>query len=106
MEKAELYGLAGYGLARGIYQETIGHRLNSDTCGNLGWACLAAGVVAWDIFAKETLSEAVDRSLLHNRAATLGAIAITSAHLANLIPEKIDPFHQATVLARKLTSRQ
>lgn len=66
----------------------------------LAWGTLAAGVAAYDILCPqgETMSEAVDRALERPKAryAALGAIAITACHLANLIPEQIDPFHQLT----------
>lgn len=61
------------------------------------WIGLAAGVFAYDVLCPEgeTLSEGVDRALERPRArfATIGAIAITGAHLLNVIPEKIDPLH-------------
>lgn len=62
--------------------------------GTVGWGLLAAGVLAWDIFAPETLSSAVDRALEHPRGryAAIGGVAVTSAHLLNLLPERYDPF--------------
>jgi hypothetical protein len=61
------------------------------------WLGLAAGVLVYDTFCPEgeTLSEGVDRALAHplSRAATIGAIAITGAHLLNVLPERIDPLH-------------
>lgn len=66
----------------------------------VAWCGLAAGVAAYDILCPpgETMSEGVDRLLEHphKRIAALGAIAITAAHLANILPEKIDPFHHLT----------
>lgn len=63
------------------------------------WLALGAGVAAWDILCPpgETLSEGVDRALEHPvyRAVALGGIAVTAAHLANLLPDRIDPFHNA-----------
>lgn len=62
--------------------------------GTLGWVGLAAGVVLFDRYAPETLSHAVDRALERpvGRYAAIGAVAITAAHLLNLIPENYDPF--------------
>lgn len=61
------------------------------------WIGLAAGIFAYDVLCPEgeTLSEGVDRALEHpkGRIAAIGAIAITSAHLLNILPEKIDPLH-------------
>ena len=62
--------------------------------GTYGWVALAAGVAAFDYFAPETLSSAVDRALECPRARymAIGAVAVTAAHLLNLLPESIDPF--------------
>lgn len=66
----------------------------------VAWGTLAAGVAAYDLFCPpgETMSEAVDRALEHpaKKILALGAIALTSAHLANMLPQRVDPFHQAT----------
>lgn len=76
---------------------------------SVAWGVLAAGVVAYDVFCPpgETLSEGVDRALERERGKifALGTIAITAAHLANLLPERVDPFHKATQLKR-VTKRE
>lgn len=64
------------------------------------WVVMALGITAYELACPkgETLSEGVDRLMERSpvsRAATLGALAITSAHLGNLIPQKYDPFHYA-----------
>ena len=48
----------------------------------------------WDIYSPQTLSSGVDRYLEHpvKRIAAIGAVALTSAHLLNLLPEKYDAF--------------
>lgn len=65
----------------------------------LAWIGLAGGVAIYDALCPpgETMSEAVDRALESRtgRILALGAIAVTSCHLANLLPERYDPFHQA-----------
>lgn len=70
-----------------------------------GWAALAAGVLAYEVAAPqgELLSEGVDKALEHDRYRylALGAIGITAAHLANMIPERIDPFHHAFLWKNK-----
>lgn len=70
---------------------------NESHIGTKGWMILGAFVVAWDIFAPETLSGAVDRALEHpvGKYAAIGGVAITGAHLLNLLPEPIDPFVQS-----------
>lgn len=62
--------------------------------GTYGWIALAAGVAAFDYLAPETLSHAVDRALErpYGRIAAIGAVAVTAAHLLNLIPREYDPF--------------
>lgn len=66
----------------------------------VAWGVLAAGVAVYDTLCPqgETLSEGVDRALEHDRGkvAALGMIALTAAHLANVLPQKVDPFHQLT----------
>lgn len=64
------------------------------------WIGLAAGIATYEVLCPqgETLSEGVDRAIERNKftkIATLGAIGITAAHLANLLPKKLDPYHQA-----------
>jgi hypothetical protein len=58
------------------------------------WITLAAGIACYDYFCSsgETLSEGCDRALESHKILTLGAIAITAGHLANIIPPKLDPF--------------
>ena len=66
------------------------------------WLALGAGVAAYEIACPsgETLSEGVDRMIEKHPILTLGTIAITAAHLMNLLPEKIDPFHRLTKLKK------
>jgi hypothetical protein len=61
-----------------------------------GWAVVLGTITAHELSCDKgnTLSEGVDRALEKHPILTIGAIAITSAHLINLLPEKIDPFHQ------------
>lgn len=65
----------------------------------LGWIGLGVGVAAYEVWCPpgETLSEGVDRALERpmGRILALGGIAVTACHLANLIPERADPFHYA-----------
>lgn len=64
----------------------------------LAWCGLAAGVAAYDTLCPsgETMSEGVDRALENpfSKIMAIGAIAVTAAHLANILPERVDPFHQ------------
>lgn len=64
----------------------------------VGWALLIGGVALWDFLCPEgeTLSEGVDHALEHpiGKYFALGGIAVTAAHLANVLPDNIDPIHQ------------
>lgn len=63
--------------------------------GTHGWIALGAGIVAWEALAPELLSEAVDRALLHPRHKwwVRAGIILTAAHLLNILPSWIDPWH-------------
>lgn len=67
------------------------------------WAGLAAGVVAYEIACPngELMSEGVDRALEKHPVLTMLAIGATALHLANLLPEQIDPFHQTLKFLKK-----
>lgn len=63
------------------------------------WLGLGAYVALYDVCAPkgETLSEGIDRMLEHDKCKyiALGGIAITAAHLANVLPNRIDPLHNS-----------
>lgn len=73
-------------------------RLNESHAGTIGWIALGASVAAWDMFAPETLSHAVDRALespkMRPIAYALGAITIS--HLFNVFDKlgipQYDPY--------------
>lgn len=108
MERADyrLLPLCAVGVAKGISEVYVkpfvqDHKPKWE---QKEWALagLVGGVICYDLLvAKEgqTISEGVD-SLLErggvSRAMTLGAIAITAGHLANIIPQKYDPIHRLT----------
>ena len=94
-ETAEAWILGGYGLVTGVYKEYVPAKT--------AWMVLGAGVLAHDVFCKqgETLSEGVDRALESHKVLALGAIAVTAAHLANIIPPKLDPIHQFAELVKR-----
>lgn len=65
------------------------------------WAALVGGVAAYDILCSpgETLSEGMDRMLeSKGKYIALGSVAITAAHLINILPPALDPLHQLTAL--------
>jgi hypothetical protein len=69
-----------------------------------GWISLAAGVAAYEIAAStrrhdwELLSEAVDRYRIRYPVTTTLLIAYLAAHLARVIPRRLDPL---TILATR-----
>lgn len=58
------------------------------------WIALGIGTIGYEVLASddELLSVAVDRWLEDHRAVTVATIAITAAHLLNLLPSQADPF--------------
>ncbi|WP_440220940.1 DUF7427 family protein [Dietzia sp. MNB45] len=62
------------------------------------WGVLAGGVLAYDLLSPngETLSERCDDWIESHRAATYAAIGVTALHLANLLPQRVDPFYRLT----------
>lgn len=71
------------------------------------WLVLGAGVVGYDLSARdgELMSEAVDRYLLRRPWLTRAVIAVTAAHLANVIPARCDPFTFAWRIRRAWHTR-
>ena len=70
---------------------------------DVAWLTLAAGIVVYEIAAPpgELLSEGVDRYLVRRPWLTRAVVAVVAAHLLNLIPDRLDPIHQAAVRARR-----
>ena len=64
------------------------------------WSVIGLGVLAYELLAKDEqlLSSGVDRALERSpasRMATTAGIGITALHLLNMLPESVDPLHQA-----------
>jgi len=67
------------------------------------WIVLVAGVVVWDVACprEEMLSEGVDRYLERRPWLTRMVVAVTAAHILNLLPKRVDPFYRvATAFGR------
>lgn len=64
--------------------------------GDYAWLALAAAILAYEVAAPrgELLSEACDRYRQRHPILTLGVIAYLAAHLARLIPRRVDPLHR------------
>jgi hypothetical protein len=69
--------------------------MERERAGTIGWACIGAFVLAWDILAPESLTHAFSRGVEnpHTRPFVLGALAVTAAHLVDAIPHRYDPFY-------------
>jgi len=63
--------------------------------GDYAWLGLAAGIVAWDVFAPETMSHASRRYMEHPifKYLWVGAIGMTALHLTSVLPHYADPFY-------------
>lgn len=64
-----------------------------------GWALLALGVTAWDLFAGETLSSGFHRARGQRPLLTSLAWAYVTAHLFHLIPDQYDPLRRLQCLS-------
>lgn len=101
MERPGLYALAAAGAVQGAWRYYVKPEITAPRA----WAVMATGILAYELVAPpgELLSEGVDRALERSslaKAATLGAIGCTALHLANVLPERIDPFKRAIDLLR------
>lgn len=69
----------------------------------LGWLGLAGYVIAWNRTQARTLSSGCHAALTKPLTAvpTLLAIGTTAAHLLNVIPHQVDPFHLVGKLRRR-----
>lgn len=78
-----------------IFYPQIGRTVvNREHIGTLGWGLVAGGVLAWDMIATETLSNAFHRGLENEktRPFVVAGLGITACHLMGVIPPKLDPF--------------
>lgn len=75
--------------------------------GGAGWLALGVLVVAWDLIAPETLSEAFRRA----RSGRIGSAVVVvvwaslTGHLFHVIPDRADPFVALCVSGRKAVKR-
>lgn len=92
---AKYLPLAAVGLAKGVAEVYVKPFIKENPS-RAAWLALAGGVACYDLLAPSghTLSEACDRALEKHPVMTLGAIALTAGHLANIIPEQLDPIHR------------
>lgn len=67
-----------------------------------GWLAIGALALAYEIAAPkgELLSEGVDRAMDKYPIAARLPIIITALHLLNLLPERLDPYHQGLKFVR------
>lgn len=75
----------------------------------IAWGAILGGVALFELLTPngETLSDRVDTVLEGKyKYLALGAIGITAAHLANVLPESADPFEQGLSRIRQLAQRK
>lgn len=92
MSEIAAYSRATLGAVQGFSRYYVRPELTAKR----GWLAIGLGVLAYELACPkgELLSEGVDRALEKQKLLTIGAVAITSAHLLNLLPEQVDPFSQ------------
>ncbi|MCV7277114.1 DUF7427 family protein [Mycolicibacter arupensis] len=64
------------------------------------WLTLGAGVTAWDLCSRETLSAAADRYHRRQPWLTRGVIIYLAAHLLGWWPARGDPLRRLTTRTR------
>lgn len=71
--------------------------------GTAGWALLGTGILAWDLVAPETLSDAFGRAgaTRSGLVVTIVGWAVLTAHLFDLLPSRLDPLHLLCEAARR-----
>lgn len=69
-----------------------------------GWLAVGAVVLGHELLCGhgETLSEGVDKALEKHPVAVTLAVGTVALHLLNVLPEKLDPLHQAHRLLKPL----
>lgn len=72
--------------------------------GNVGWLVMFCYIVAWDIYAPETLSDAFYNAFQHplHKWWVIAVWAVITLHLFKLIPKKYDLIHIVTDLIKEL----
>jgi hypothetical protein len=97
-EQTETYALAAVGAAEGFYK----YYLKPELTAKRAWAAIGIGVMAYEMACPpgELLSEGADRLIRTRPNLTRAAIGVTALHLANAIPERIDPFTQGLKLLK------
>lgn len=97
-ETIEAYGLATVGAVGGLWKY---YKPEPST---MAWGAIIAGVSVYEYFAPEgqLLSERVDRAIENHPIAVPLAIGITALHLANKLPERVDPFSRLLALTKRV----
>lgn len=103
-EDYKLLPLAGVGLAKGAYEVYAKPLWAEVRPSTKAWLGLVASVTLYDVLSKdgETMSERYSDFVDEHPALAWGAVAITAAHLLDLIPDSIDPIHNLAKLARAI----
>ncbi len=72
--------------------------IDKDKIGTYGWYGLIIYVIAWDVTARETLTDAFDRGMNHPVIRWIACIlwGLVTAHLFRVIPKHYDPLFRVT----------
>lgn len=88
--------LAAVGIGKGLLEVYALPAIKSVRPSSLAWGAILGSALLYDVYAVtrlngETLSERCDSAIERHPVMTLGAIAVTAGHLANIIPSSLDP---------------
>lgn len=97
-ETVGLASLAAVGALSGAYK----YYAQPELTAKRGWIAMGLGILAYELACPqgELLSEGVDKALNAHPLITRAAIGVTALHLANLIPDTIDPFKRGIDLLK------
>lgn len=97
-EQHEATILAGVGAISGVYKYYVRPELSAKRA----WVGLGLLISAYELACPvgETLSEGIDAALERHRSLTIAAIGVTALHLLNVLPARVDPFHQGLRLIK------
>lgn len=98
-ESSEALALGVIGAIQGVFREVIQPELTAERT----WVGLGVVIGLHEALcgSNEMLSHGVDRMIEKHPVATRLAIGVTALHLANLLPEKIDPISRFANLVKR-----
>lgn len=99
---AKLLPLAAIGVSKGLYEVYAAPFIKDLRPSTKAWLATLAFVGVYDVLSRpgETMSERYADFVDDHPAVAWGAVAITAAHLLDILPDQIDPIHNLAKLAR------